>query len=193
MVWYKLKDSVEVYSKLSSSRWERPGCKTSSPSRAFDMSPAAIRALPLSRYSWTRWGIPGFAACRQLKTPFSTIWWENGLSGTPNIDCENPHNRHGLKAATKDTLCKPQEVHGMDEDLSLLLVGQTLGGIADAGVEDAWVDDVEAGDGNVGKNSRIRALYVPRGLMVRMGVRVLGRARVHGRRRRGGIGEGRVA
>lgn len=101
MVGYKLKDSVEVYSKLSSSRWERPGCKTSSPSRAFDMSPAAIRALPLSRYSWTRWGIPGFAACRQLKTPFSTIWWENGLS---DIDCEKPDRkdsdeRHTLQAS----------------------------------------------------------------------------------------------
>lgn len=81
----------------------------------------------------------------------------------------------------------------MDENLCLLLVGQTLGGIADAGVEDAWVDDVEAGDSYIGKNSRIGALYVSRGLMVRMRVRVLGRARVHGRRRRGGIGECRVA
>lgn len=161
-----------------------PGCKTSSPSRAFDISPAAIRALPLSRYNWTRWGIPGFAACRQLKTPFSTIWWENGLSGIQNIDCENPYSLHGLKTATKDTLCKPQEIHGMDEDLSLLLVGQTLRDITDAGVKDTWVDDVKAGDSYVGKNSCIWTLYVPRGLMVGMRVGVLRRARVHGREKR---------
>ena len=76
-------------------------------------------------------------------------------------------------------LCEPEEVHCVDEDLCLLLVGETLCDIADAGVEYAGVDHVKAGYGDVGEDGCVWALYVPRGLMVGMGVGMLSRACVH--------------
>ena len=42
----------------------------------------------------------------------------------------------------RDELCEFEEVHCVDEDLCLLLVGEPLCDITNAGVENAGVDDV---------------------------------------------------
>lgn len=67
-----------------------------------------------------------------------------------------------------------EEVHGVDEDLCLLLVGEPLGDIVDAGVEDAWVDDVARVDGgDDGGSGGGGPEEMAGGLVVAMGVRML--------------------
>ena len=73
--------------------------------------------------------------------------------GVAKFGCLETADDAVLDDARGEGICKLEEVHGMDEDLSLLLVAETLADIVDASVENAWVDDVARvrwGDGGGG-------------------------------------------
>ena len=126
-----------------------------------------------------------FAAAKQLMTPFSTIWCENGLKGRFQSVLSNATGTEQKKGSWKkwpattfqsgrtDSLGELEQVHCMEKNFRFLLVRQALGDIAKAGIENAGVDDILGRRGGHSAQRRSRAREMPRGFMVRMGVWVL--------------------